>query len=400
MIPVNSAQIRQNNIRTLLLAIRDHGPIPKRDLQEITGLSWGSVSTLVGELENHAYIVQTGKQSSNYGRKADEFDINHCDNYIIGIDLNISGIYIVVTDMKGKTVQKWFKHMIRLDYDSVLDTLFQSVDQVINEAFAHKAIMGIGIAVQGVVDIKKGISIFFPHIKKWKNVNLKQIFENRYNIETYIMHDPNCIMTAERHYDPGNLCTSWNAALVRIDRGIGMSIFLNNHLFIGSKGKQGEIGHIPVVENGALCTCGNRGCLEQYASTDGIVQRFFEEINRGTKTQVDLSDYSMIDSYTLMKAAIAGDPLSRSLFSNMGRYLGLALSTVVNILDVDRVIIYGEFPHKAQSLILDLMIEEMNSHIYAGSAVDVRFSELGADAAAIGAAINTSEILIKKLIIS
>ena len=118
--PRNSSQIRRNNIRTLLASVKQSGPISKRDLQKLTGLSWGAVSSLTGLLHEHGYVVYTGKQVTNVGRKPTELDINANDHYIVGVDLNLSGICGVVTDMKGRIVREWLRLFARSDYDCVI----------------------------------------------------------------------------------------------------------------------------------------------------------------------------------------------------------------------------------------------------------------------------------------
>ncbi len=102
--PSNSAQMRVGNMRTLLTTIRDHGPIAKRELQQLTGPSWGSVSSLTTLLLHSRYVVAAGKQATASGRRPDELDINSGDNYIIGLDINLTGLCGVVTDMKGRIV--------------------------------------------------------------------------------------------------------------------------------------------------------------------------------------------------------------------------------------------------------------------------------------------------------
>ena len=115
--PRNSTQIRCNNIRTLLAAIKANGPVAKRELQKLTGLSWGAVSSLTGLLCEHGYIVSAGKQVTSVGRKPSELDINGDDHYIVGVDLNLSGLCGVITDMKGRIIREWLRLFARNEYD-------------------------------------------------------------------------------------------------------------------------------------------------------------------------------------------------------------------------------------------------------------------------------------------
>ena len=130
--PINSAQIRISNMRTLLTVIRDYGPISKRELQQRTGLSWGSVSSLTTLLLHSHHIVATSKQSTAPGRRPEELDINTSENLVIGLDLNVTGLCGIITDMKGRIVQEWMRAFPQLTYDCILNTIFTLLDDILN----------------------------------------------------------------------------------------------------------------------------------------------------------------------------------------------------------------------------------------------------------------------------
>lgn len=384
--PRNSSQIKDNNVRTLLYAIKQNGPIAKRDLQHLTGLSWGAVSSLTGELQESGYVVLCGKQITSVGRKPAELDINGNDFYLVGIDLNTSALSGVVTDLKGRIVREWTRLFARLDYDCVLETLFSLLDEILLQEFPGKTFMGIGLAVQGFVDVEKGISVYLPRVRHWKNVPLKTMIEERYGYYTNLMHDPDCLMIAERTFGAVCLGLSQNAILLRLDGGIGMSIMSNGQLHMGANGKSGEFGHVSVRKDGPVCTCGNKGCLEELASGDGLVRRFVEQVNQGRKTIVDISTLNTEGYRALAVAAQKGDALCIELFQQMGEYLGFALSGLMNVLDPELVVLYGELANY-RTLFFGALFEQMNAHLYTGIAPKVIFSEQGKDAAAQGAAL-------------
>lgn len=394
--PRNSSQIRCNNLRTLLASIKEHGPISKRDLQKLTGLSWGAVSSLTGLLHEHQYVVYSGKQVTNVGRKPSELDINGNDHYIVGIDLNLSGICGVVTDMKGRIIREWLRLLASRDYDCVMETLLSLLDEILYTAFPQKQILGIGLAVQGFVDVEKGVSRYFPHVKNWKDVPLKKLLEERYGFPTLLMHDPNCIMIAERAFGSSLMHVSKNAALVRMDNSIGMSLLFDGQLYLGATGQSGEFGHIPVNRDGPLCTCGSRGCLEEYASGNGLVRRFVEMVNQGRSTSVDPELVNGLGYKAVGDAALAGDQLCLDLFRQMGEYLGLALSTLFNILNPELVVLYGDMT-VYRSLFYDVARKHLEEHLYTEIPSKLEFSVLGRNAAAQGVALVVSEKIVEQL---
>lgn len=391
--PRNSSQMCRNNIRTLLASIKQSGPISKRDLQKLTGLSWGAVSSLTGLLHEHGYVVYTGKQVTNVGRKPNELDINSDDFYIVGVDLNLSGIYGVVTDMKGRIVRECQRLFPRNDYDCVMEMLLSLLDEILLSTFSHKHILGIGLAVQGFVDAENGVSVYFPYILNWKDVPLRHILEQRYGYPTLLMHDPHCIMVAERAFGNSLMRLARNAVLLRLDNEIGMSLMANGQLYLGASGKSGEIGHIPVATDGLLCACGNRGCLNEYVSGNGLVRRFVEQVNHGRKTRADIDS---IGYKTLGVAGLDGDELCTELFNQMGEQLGLSLSVIFNILEPELVVLYGDLT-AYRSLFEDAMKKQLAAHVYTGIQVKVTFSNLGSNAAAQGVALLVSDRTMEEL---
>lgn len=394
--PRNSSQIRRSNIQTLLASIRQNGPISKRDLQKLTGLSWGAVSSLTGLLHESGYVVYTGKQITNMGRKPSELDINPDDHYLIGVDLNLSGICGVVTDMKGRIVREWLRLFARNEYDCIMETLFSLLDEILHEVFPHKHIIGIGLAVQGFVDIENGLSTYFPHVQHWKDVPLRRILEQRYGYPTLLMHDPHCIMVAERAFGNSFMRIAQNAVMIRLDNGIGMSLMANGQLYLGANGKSGEFGHIPIDPDGPLCSCGNRGCLDEYVSGNGLVRRFIELVNQGRETSADIDSIGNTGYKTLGAAGLSGDPLCLELFRQMGEYLGLSLSILFNMFNPDLVVLYGDLT-AYRALFTDAMEKQLASHVYAGIPVKLDYSELGRNAAAQGVALLVSNQAIEEL---
>lgn len=397
--PRNNLQIRRNNIRSLLTSIKENGPISKRDLQKFTGLSWGAVSSLTSKLYDYGYVVSAGKQETNVGRKPFELDINSEDFYIVGIDLNLSGLCGVITDIKGRIIQEWIRLFASNDYECIMNTLLSLLDEILVQKYAHKSILGIGLAVQGNVDVEGGISVHFPQIRHWNNVPLKKILEERYGYFALLMHDPNCLMIAEQAFGTSFVSISQNAILLRIDNGIGMSIMSNGQLHLGFNGKAGEIGHIPMNKDGPVCLCGNRGCLEGYASGNGLVRRFVEQVNQGRKTNADIENIGNLGYKILAVAAQNGDELCMELFRQMGEYLGLALSILYNIFNPDLVVLYGDLT-AYRKLFYDSMKRQLDDHLYNGIPAKLVFSQLGRNAAALGAAMVVSDKKIEELNIS
>lgn len=243
---------QRSGVQTILQTIKEQGPISKRELQEMTGLSWGHVSQVTKRFLEEGYIV-VEEQEMTAGRTRDLVDINRNDNYFIGVDLNSQRIRVVLTDMKGRIIYEVRETWDKSEREVVLETIIKVIDRIIIQ-YCDKKIIGIGFAVQGIVDIMEGVSISISSIKNWNNVPLKQLMEERYRVDVVLAHDPDCLMKCEcncgvlQKSDVKDvLAVNYNYGL-----GMGMSIMINGQIYLGSQGRAGELDHtiLNVKEDG------------------------------------------------------------------------------------------------------------------------------------------------------
>ncbi len=234
---------QRSGVQIILQTIKDYGPISKRELQEKTGLSWGHVSQVTRRFLEEGYIVVCEKEMTA-GRTRELLDINGDDNYFIGVDLNCQRIRVVVTDMKGRVIEGIRQSLEESEYSEVLETIFRVLDDITIK-YKDRKLCGIGFAVQGVVDVSKGISVYIGGIKNWKNVPLKKIIEERYSAETVIAHDPDCFMKCECNFGVLKNNNVTDAILIHYSYGlgIGMSVMINGQIYVGHQGIAGELGY-------------------------------------------------------------------------------------------------------------------------------------------------------------
>lgn len=387
--PKTNSDLKNSNIKGVFLAIQSMGPILRKNLQEKTGLSWGSISFNINTLCEMKLIAETEYEGTSVGRKPHSFDINPYDNYLIGIDIQKSMLRAVAADLKGRTA---FCHSVPLAYTdkiSVLEDIYLLIDRVLREINGKKVIC-IGIAVQGIVSKNNAVSKYFPEFSDWENVDLKRLVEERFGLLCFIFHDPDAIMCAEKLFLNARNPSLRNVALVRLDNGVGMSIMINREIFTSSTGKSGEIGHINVEKDGLECICGDRGCLEAYVTSGSIIKRFLSAVRQGESTSVRISDITAVNINTLATAAKSGDPLCRRLFVEMGDYLGIALSSYINVFNPQLIIIQGEFT-KYRYVYESYMRASIEKHVWYANETDIVFAEYDQFVAAMGAALASFE---------
>ena len=383
----NSAQTKQNNIRELLNAVREHGPISKRELQSITGLSWGAVSGLMTIIERNGYVVRLGKRGEGVGRKAYEYDINPNENLIIGGEIRLGEVIVTVTDLKGRALREYDRGYTSLDVDEVMASLNRLIETAIGD-FAGRNICGIGLSLQGAVDVERGIS---KHISsrdpRWRNVPVKAMLEERFGLPVVLQHDPDSVYLAEKYHGDSGLRDCPDSALIRLSySGTGMAIVLDgdNHLY--SNGHFCDIAHVCVDYNGPVCpSCGKRGCLANYTVLYNVLPRYTEYCReRGL-----LGEKEAVTPESFIARGRMGEAAALDFWHQTGRAIGSALSTLCNLIKLDRVVVYGEMV-EAKDLFADQVFESFSSHTRDTRSAEICYSLLDRRAASIGAAINYS----------
>ncbi|MBO5019761.1 MAG: ROK family protein [Clostridia bacterium] len=242
----SNTQLRQKSIKKVLNEIRIRGPLAKRELQEITGFSWGNISSITTELFNDNYITASGKIETYVGRRPEAFDINENDNLIIGIDFSTKGVLAVLCDLRGRVILKTEKLFVKREKAEAFDTLYASVDEILEGAQKRK-ILYIAIAMQGDVDSENGVSIKIRKIADWRNIPVCSILEEKYGIKSVMFHDPDCILHTEKYYGVLSDSTVSNALLLSItNHGIGIAALLSGKIYMGNGGKTCEIGNMVI----------------------------------------------------------------------------------------------------------------------------------------------------------
>jgi glucokinase len=258
---------------------------------------------------------------------------------LIGIDLGGTKINGALLKSDGEIVTK-----VRLQTGNTEkgEEIVEKMLSIINQLKESNSVKAIGIGSAGFIDNKKGIVKASPNIKFFKNFNLAETIKLSTNIETFVDNDVKAGAVAELLIGEGKDVNDF--VFITLGTGIGGAIVINKHLVRGADNLAGEIGHITFDENGYLCGCGKRGCLETIASGPAIKRAMLEAMKNGRKTMVlDLvqNDISEIDVPNISEAALLGDKLSIEVLSKAAHYIGLELSYLTNTLNPEKIIIAG-----------------------------------------------------------
>ncbi|MBR5529818.1 MAG: ROK family transcriptional regulator [Oscillospiraceae bacterium] len=367
-----NTRLKQDNITRVLEEIRDCAPVTKRELQEITGFSWGNISTTVNELQEKGYIVSVGKQETLVGRHSDQYDISPYENLIIGVDLNMNGILLVVTSLRGQAVFRKKRTYREHTYQNAIDTLYATVDEAV-AMFGKQHIQRIAVGLQGRVDTKQGISVKISGLDYWENVPLVQMLEERYGIACMLIHDPDCVMRAEMNRGWLHKDAVDTALMLRLEKyAVGMSIIMNGQLRFGVHERAGEVGRVVLPYENEL------GWI--------FVDDLLPEAHMANNYKKMFPDTTEEMTYDLLWERVQKkDQRANYFLQKWVVALGMLLINMVNLFNPGHVILFGEML-QYQKMFGELLTELLKDSAY-DNTVKLLFSKQNMDAAAIGAAL-------------
>lgn len=380
--------MKQLNVAAVLKAVKDNGSMSRADIAKITGLTPASVTNISKILINDKYLIESKIGESSGGRPPIMLELNPNARYVIGIYIGVGNIEVVITNILAEVL---IKKTINIENEKKDERIiFEKLLKLINEVIEHseidkEKILGIGVALHGMVNSKTGKSIYSPYYG-WKDVDIKKILEEKLQYPVYVENDVRAMALGESMFGAAKDIS--NFITLNISNGIGAGIIINNKPYYGVDFSAGEIGHIVVEADGGKCNCGNYGCLETVASNNNIVKRVMKSIKQGANSILTLEDKDInnIDINDVCLAAEQGDELSIVALKEAARYIGIAITNLINILNPTAIVVVGEIFQNTSYTVETLnQIVKRRSLSLPAEKIKIITSFLGNDAAAIGA---------------
>ncbi len=306
----------------------------------------------------------------------------------IGIDVGGTNVKIALVDGNGKIIySNSVPTYAKMGYEYTVNNIKQAIRDLMKETNTDsKSIDAIGFDFPGQVDYKTGVVKLAPNIPGWVNVPIAQMIEEEFHIPTRIDNDVRCAALGELKFGAGRGCK--NFICMTVGTGIGSGLVIDGKIVRGAANAAGELGHIKLqMQGGPLCGCGDTGCLEAFASGPAIVAMAYDYIKGGKAAKFsEMAGDSEITPYIVAKAAEEGDPVAKRIFEIIGEYIGIGLSSVINLLNPEKVIIGGGVAESGD-LLLDPIRRTVKERAMsvAGSSVEIVKAELGNSAGVIGA---------------
>lgn len=327
----------------ILNSIRIYGPISRTTISKNLQISMTAVTVYISQLIKENFIEEIGTEESKGGRKPILLKVKKDTGYVIGIDFGQGYFRIGLGDLDGNIIYKEKILSKQLgDKNTGIDIIIKMIEEIIEKNITDKnKLKGISIALSAIIDINRGFCYTIPNLKGWENVDIVEIFEERFKIPVYIDDSTRLAALAESASVKGRIK---DLAYINIGVGIGAGIIIDWKLLKGENGIAGELGHIIVEENGLQCGCGNKGCLEQYIATPSLIRRVKDSIKDGVQSVIIAkanNNIELIDTKIIAEAVEERDKLALNIVLDAGKYLGIGLSHIVTLFNPKLIIIGG-----------------------------------------------------------
>jgi predicted NBD/HSP70 family sugar kinase len=320
--------------------VRSAGSISRSDVAKQLSVSPASVTALVNELldlgllQEHAAAVR----ETTRGRPPVALSVRPDAGYVVGIKLGHTRHTAMLVDAAGQPLGDASLAVVfkRRSLAQMLEETAQVLDHLLQKVGLQRADLAcVGLGMPGMIEHASGRMVWSPLLNQ-EDLPLRAMAEDKLGVPVAVDNDANLVTLAELWFGKGRALSDF--AVVTIEQGVGMGLVINHRLYRGAGALGMELGHIKVQLDGALCQCGQRGCLEAYVADYALVREASTALDR----PISAPQTSEVMLQQLYEQAKAGNEAARVIFRRAGRYLALGLANVVNLFDPPLVILAGE----------------------------------------------------------
>ncbi|HCY42591.1 MAG TPA: hypothetical protein DHV48_14745 [Prolixibacteraceae bacterium] len=384
-------KVRQK--KRILSLLHSNGNLSATDLSKLLKISLPTSIVLLNDLMLQGYVKNIGIGESSGGRKPNLFGLPEDRFYVISCDFARFNASMVICDCYNKFVTPVISIDTHIDDPDLVEKLFQAAQKLMTENHIPKEkIFGLGVDMPGLIDSKVGVNYT---IKDKKRQNIGRDLKHRFNKLTYIDNDARMHAYGEFNFGAGKGYK--DAIIIHWSWGLGLGIIVNGQLYSGNKGFAGELSHIPMIENGDLCICGKRGCLETIASSNTIMKRVMQGFADNEISSLINQFKDNLEKVTpedVINAARQGDEFCISILNEIGKAMGKGLAYIIQLLNPEVIVLSGPLS-KARQYVLSPIQQSLNrlclEKISGNTTLIV--SDLGDQSALLG----TSEMVFQKV---
>jgi predicted NBD/HSP70 family sugar kinase len=391
--------MRELNRLLILNGVRVSGPITRVAVAHRTGLSRTTVSSIVDELltDNLLFEGETVDAAPTGGRRATLLHFNADAGYVIGVDLGRSHLTLLLANLAGNIIARHSGPFnASLGPEICLQQVVSSLlDFTAEHRIGWHQIIGVGLGIPGPMDATTRMLVRPPHMPGWDQFDIRTVMERACKVPIYLDNDANMGARGESQY--GGARDVENMAYVKVATGIGCGLIMNGAIYRGSGGTAGELGHVTIDDNGPLCDCGNRGCLEVVAGAAAVILAATRGVYRSSTDESDGHDTRQsldgglqadapLDVADVVQAAWAGDRAAQEAIERAGYHIGIALAGLVNIFNPSLILLDGSMARAGEFLLAPIRQGIARRSLAASSAATrIEMAQLGDNAIALGA---------------
>ena len=353
---------------------------------------------LLSQLIEEGLVKKEGQGKSVGGRKPDLYRLQEDSFYVLGIQLERSKLRLAIFDNNNRVILKKENIPFQIDEkENSVEELYKEGNRLIqNSKINPDKLMGVGIGMPGLVSAEEGKN-FTYFISEEEPESLQEKLSKRFKKPVYILNDAKSACLAEFRF--GLAKGKKNVLVISMDWGVGLGIIIDGKMHHGTSGFAGEFGHIPLVEDGLLCHCGKRGCLETEASGLALARKVKEGLNAGESSILGLlskKDLDKMEPENIIGAANKGDQFAINLLSEIGKNLGKGLAVLIQIFNPELIILQGKFSEARQFITIPVQ-QSINTYCMAQlrEKTEISLSNLGEDSVLLGAVAAVMENIFK-----
>jgi predicted NBD/HSP70 family sugar kinase len=374
--PGSASSLRSANQQRVLDVLRggstgespDDSTFTQAELARATGLAPATVSSIVREL-TASRLVESDPGS---GRRGSSIRLARGAGLVAGVDFGHSHVAVAIGDLTGRLLTEERRDVQAGHHHTQALAMAASMLDAMSPRHGHVRGIGLGLPAPVVNSVIRSSAIF----PGWEGVNARTAAEKQFGMPVHLENDANLGALAEHRQGVARGHDS--SVYVKISSGVGAGIIIDNQLFHGSGGTAGEIGHLTLDDQGPLCRCGSRGCLETYTSAGSILAMM-----AGQLPGVDLDG--------VVAAARNGNVSAQRAFEDAGLQLGWGLASIVNLLNPSLVVVGGDMAAAGDLLLEPARIGLRRHALDSVAYTPVLAGQLGERASLVGAVLLAAE---------
>lgn len=391
---ISSAELNRIRLkRRILSLLHTNGNTTTTELAKLLKISLPTCIVLLNDMILSGYLENIGVGESSEGRKPSLYGLAEDVIYVIACDFARYSANMAIFNCHNEFVTPVIQVDTNIDDPQLTDKIYEAAKKLmVDHHIPEEKVFGLGVDMPGLINSKAGINYT---IKDKKHQNIRRDLKLKFNKLVYIDNDARMHAYGEFHF--GAAKNYKDAIIIHWSWGLRLGIFVNGQLYSGKNGFSGEFSHIPMVENGELCICGKRDCLETIASSNTIMKKVmqgFEDKVISSLVYHFKEHPEKVTPEDVILSARMGDEFCIAILNDIGKSMGKGLSYIIQLLNPEVIVLSGPLS-KAKQYILSPIQQSLNRLCLEkiSESTPIIVSDMGDQSALLG----TSEMIFQKV---